>query len=100
MQRLAAEYPQHTIFCLDSVVCPCSTMYRIHPGYMAWVLDGLLDGQVINQITVSDDVAVPARVALERMLAAKPPVAGGGGAVEGAGAVGSADAAADVTNRG
>ena len=34
------EYPEHTIFCLDPVVCPCSTMYRIHPGYLAWVLDG------------------------------------------------------------
>jgi quinolinate synthase len=94
VQRLAAEYPQHTIFCLDSVVCPCSTMYRIHPGYMAWVLDGLLDGQVINQITVSDDVAVPARVALERMLAAKPPVAGGGGTVDAAGSAASESDAA------
>ncbi|MGG7508570.1 quinolinate synthase NadA [Plantibacter sp. YIM 135249] len=75
VQRLAAQYPQHTIFCLDDVICPCSTMYRIHPGYLAWVLEGLVAGEVINRITVSDDVAVPARLALERMLAAKPPVA-------------------------
>ena len=34
-----------TIFCLDPVVCPCSTMYRIHPGYLAWVLEGLVDGR-------------------------------------------------------
>jgi quinolinate synthase len=74
VQRLAAEYPQHTIFCLDDVVCPCSTMYRIHPGYLAWVLDELIEGRVVNRITVGDDVAVPARVALERMLAARPPV--------------------------
>lgn len=72
VQRLAAEHPEHTIFCLDPVVCPCSTMYRIHPGYLAWVLEGLVQGEVLNQISVSDDVAVPARVALERMLAAKP----------------------------
>ena len=72
VNRLAAEYPQHEIFCLDPVVCPCSTMYRIHPGYLAWVLEALVRGEVLNQITVSDDVAVPARVALERMLAAKP----------------------------
>ena len=39
VNRLAAEYPQHTIFCLDPVICPCSTMYRIHPGYLAWVLE-------------------------------------------------------------
>ncbi len=73
VQRLAAEHPQHTIFCLDPVVCPCSTMYRIHPGYLAWVLEGLVEGEVRNQITVPEAVAAPARVALERMLSAKPP---------------------------
>ncbi|BAJ76025.1 quinolinate synthase [Microbacterium testaceum StLB037] len=72
VQRLAAQYPQHEIFCLDPVVCPCSTMYRIHPGYLAWVLESLVDGQVVNRITVPADVAEPATVALERMLAAKP----------------------------
>ncbi|AZS44153.1 Quinolinate synthase A [Microbacterium oleivorans] len=72
VQRLAAQFPQHEIFCLDPVVCPCSTMYRIHPGYLAWVLEGLVAGEVRNRITVTADVAVPARVALERMLAAKP----------------------------
>ncbi|CAN5189258.1 quinolinate synthase NadA [soil metagenome] len=72
VNRLAAEFPQHEIFCLDPVVCPCSTMYRIHPGYLAWVLEELVAGRVINQITVAEDVAEPARVALERMLAAKP----------------------------
>ena len=72
VQRLAAEHPQHEIFCLDPVVCPCSTMYRIHPGYLAWVLEGLVAGEVRNRITVPADVADPARVALERMLAAKP----------------------------
>ncbi len=73
VQRLAAANPQHEIFCLDPVVCPCSTMYRIHPGYLAWVLEGLVAGHVLNRITVPADVADPARVALERMLAAKPP---------------------------
>jgi quinolinate synthase len=72
VNRLAAQYPQHTIFCLDPVICPCSTMYRIHPGYLAWVLEGLLRGEVLNQITVPEATAVNARVALERMLAAKP----------------------------
>ena len=75
MQRLAADNPQHTIFCLDPVVCPCSTMYRIHPGYLAWVLEGLVAGEVRNRITVPASVAEPARLALERMLAAKPPAA-------------------------
>jgi quinolinate synthase len=72
VQRLAAQYPQHEIFCLDPVVCPCSTMYRIHPGYLAWVLESLVAGEVVNRITVPADVADPATVALERMLAAKP----------------------------
>lgn len=72
VQRLAAEFPQHEIFCLDPVVCPCSTMYRIHPGYLAWVLERLVAGEVVNRIQVHSSVADPARVALERMLAAKP----------------------------
>ncbi|WP_291043849.1 quinolinate synthase NadA [Herbiconiux sp.] len=77
VQRLANEYPQHTIFCLDDVICPCSTMYRIHPGYLAWVLESLVgvDGGpavVQNRIVVDEAVAAPARVALERMLAARP----------------------------
>ena len=75
VQRLAAEHPQHTIFCLDDVVCPCSTMYRIHPGYLAWVLEALVRGEVLNQIIVPDDVKENAVIALERMLAAKPKVA-------------------------
>jgi quinolinate synthase len=72
VNRLAAEFPDRTIFCLDPVVCPCSTMYRIHPGYLAWTLDGLVAGEVTNQIVVPDAVATDARVALERMLAALP----------------------------
>ena len=72
VQRLAAQYPQHTIFCLDPVICPCSTMYRIHPAYLAWVLEELVAGRVVNQISVAADVQDNAKLALERMLAAKP----------------------------
>ena len=72
VNRLVAQYPQHTIFSLDPVVCPCSTMYRIHPGYLAWVLEALVRGEVLNQITVPELVATPARIALERMLGAQP----------------------------
>jgi len=75
VQRLANQYPQHTIFCLDPVICPCSTMYRIHPGYLAWVLEALERGEVLNRIAVPEAVATPARVALERMLASKPTTA-------------------------
>jgi len=72
VNRLAAENPQHTIFCLDPVICPCSTMYRIHPGYLAWVLEELVEGRIVNRITVDDAVQDNAKIALERMLAAKP----------------------------
>jgi quinolinate synthase len=72
VQRLANQYPQHKIFCLDSIVCPCSTMYRIHPSYIAWVLEALTRREVLNRITVPEDVAEPARIALERMLSVKP----------------------------
>ncbi len=77
VQRLAQEHPEHTIFCLDPVICPCSTMYRIHPGYLAWVLEALERGERPNQISVPEAVAVPARIALERMLSARPaPITG------------------------
>jgi len=72
VNRLAAEFPDRTIFCLDPVVCPCSTMYRIHPGYLAWTLDSLAAGEIHNQIVVDDDIARDAKIALERMLSALP----------------------------
>jgi quinolinate synthase len=71
VKRLAAEHPDQTIFCLDPVVCPCSTMYRIHPAYLCWVLERLVEGEIINQVTVDAATARWARVALDRMLANK-----------------------------
>jgi quinolinate synthase len=68
VHRLAKEHPDQLIFCLDPIVCPCSTMYRIHPAYLAWVLEGLVEGQVINQVSVDEETAHWARVALQRML--------------------------------
>lgn len=72
VNRLANQYPQHEIFCLDPVVCPCSTMYRIHPSYLAWVLDELVQGRTVNEITVSDSVKKQSLIALERMLQLPP----------------------------
>ncbi len=71
VNRLAINNPDKTVFCLDPVTCPCSTMYRIHPAYLLWVLDGLLEGTVHNQITVPAEVMQDSRVALERMLSLK-----------------------------
>ncbi len=69
VNRLAINNPDKTVFCLDPVSCPCSTMYRIHPAYLLWVLEGLLEGQVINQITVPEETKRDAQVALNQMLA-------------------------------
>lgn len=69
VRRLQAEMPDKTIFCLDPVICPCSTMYRIHPAYMLWALEHLVEGRVVNQITVDEQIATEARIALDRMLA-------------------------------
>ena len=68
VKRLADEHPDKPTFCLDPVVCPCSTMYRIHPAYLAWVAEGLAEGDVINQVAVDETVSHWAKVALERML--------------------------------
>ncbi|HZO89502.1 MAG TPA: quinolinate synthase NadA [Chthonomonadaceae bacterium] len=68
VSRLAHEHPDKTIFCLDPVVCPCSTMYRIHPHYLLWALEGLVKGEVRNQIKVKPEIAADARIALDRML--------------------------------
>ena len=68
VKRLAKLNPDKTVFCLDPVVCPCSTMYRIHPAYLLWVLEGLLEGVVVNQVTVDEETQRYSRIALERML--------------------------------
>jgi quinolinate synthase len=69
VSRLARENPDKLVFCLDPVVCPCSTMYRVHPAYLAWVLEELVEGRVVNQIKVPETIAANARLALDRMLA-------------------------------
>jgi quinolinate synthase len=66
--RLAHEHPDKTVISLDPIVCPCSTMNRIDEPHLAWVLDELVDGRVVNPIRVDADTAEWARVALQRML--------------------------------
>jgi quinolinate synthase len=68
VNRLDEETPDKTIVSLDPLVCPCSTMFRIDARHLAWVLDSLVDGRVVNQITVDPETSRWARVALERML--------------------------------
>ncbi|HXK32711.1 MAG TPA: quinolinate synthase NadA [Dehalococcoidia bacterium] len=71
VSRLAKENPDKTVFCLDPVVCPCSTMYRVHPAYLAWTVESLAEGRVVNQVQVPADVAANAKLALGRMLEIK-----------------------------
>ena len=69
VNRLDQETEGKTIVSLDPLVCPCSTMFRIDAAHLAWILDGLVEGDVRNRITVDEETATWAKVALERMLA-------------------------------
>ena len=69
--RLADSHPDKHIECLDDKICPCSTMYMIHPAYLMDVLEKLVEGEIPNQITVSKEVQEGSLLALERMLSIK-----------------------------
>ncbi len=69
VKRLDDETPDKTVVSLDPLICPCSTMFRVDAAHLAWVLEGLVEGEVRNRITVDEETARWARVALERMLA-------------------------------
>ena len=69
--RLADSHPDKNIECLDDKICPCSTMYMIHPAYLMDVLEKLVEGEIPNQIIVSEEVQEGSLLALERMLSIK-----------------------------
>jgi quinolinate synthase len=69
VSRLAKAHPDKTIVYLDKTVCFCSTMNRIDLPHLVWALESLVDGHVVNRITVAPDDAHYARVALDQMLA-------------------------------
>ena len=70
VHRLAAEVAPHgiTVLSLDQLGCLCSTMFRVSPNHLLWVLEGLVDGQVHNQVEVPEHQIHWGRVALDRML--------------------------------
>ena len=69
VSRLAREVaPARTAVTLDSLGCLCSTMFRVSPNHLLWVLDGLVDGEVHNRIVVPEPTKRWAKVALDRML--------------------------------
>ncbi len=69
VQRLARTNPDKEIIFLDKTVCYCSTMNRIDLPHLVWVMENLVAGRILNQISVEEKTAHFARVALERMLA-------------------------------
>lgn len=75
VSRLAKENPDKHIYCLDPLICPCSTMYRIHPSFLLWVLEELAKGNVVNEVVVPELIKVNARRALDQMLLLDPAMA-------------------------
>jgi quinolinate synthase len=71
VNRLIKQFPDKHIQLLAPDLCMCATMYRIAPQNLAWALESLLAGEVVNQISVPEETAAWARVALDRMLAIK-----------------------------
>jgi quinolinate synthase len=69
VNRLAHEvHPDRTVVSLDQFGCLCSTMFRVSPNHLLWILEGLIHGEVHNRIVVPDDRKRWTKVALDRML--------------------------------
>ncbi len=68
VNRLASTFPDREVHFLSPTVCMCSTMYRIDPEHLCWALENLREESVINRISVPEETARWARVALQRML--------------------------------
>ena len=69
VNRLAQEVaPDRTVISLDRFGCLCSTMFRVSPNHLLWILEELVEGRVHNRIVVPDDQKFWTRIALDRML--------------------------------
>ncbi len=70
VNRLARRFANEgkRIITLDDTGCLCTTMYRISPQHLAWALENLIEGRVVNRIQVRPGVKRWAGVALDRML--------------------------------
>ena len=69
VNRLAQEVaPDRSVVSLDQFGCLCSTMFRVSPNHLLWILEELVEGRVHNRVTVSDDQKYWTKVALDRML--------------------------------
>jgi quinolinate synthase len=68
VNRLGKELKDRKVISLDPSVCVCTTMFRITPHHLLWVLENLAAGRMVNRITVDDRTRTQARVALDRMM--------------------------------
>jgi quinolinate synthase len=71
VNRLAKSFPDRTVTSLDPHVCVCTTMFRISPHHLLWVLENLGEGRVVNRVAVDDKTRGWAKIALDRMLGLK-----------------------------
>ncbi|REJ77328.1 MAG: quinolinate synthase NadA [Acidobacteria bacterium] len=68
VNRLAKRFPDKEVHLLAPDLCMCATMYRISPQSLAWSMENLVGGTVVNEIAVEPETAEWANVALERMI--------------------------------
>src|SRR5438552_4122329 len=71
VNRLKNQHPDQKIIVLSDCQCLCTTMYRIDPPHLCWVLENLVEGNVVNEIKVDAHTRKWSLVALERMLVIK-----------------------------
>ncbi len=68
VKRLQDRFPDKEIHLLAPDLCMCATMYRIAPQNLAWAMESLVDGNVVNEIVVDDETKHFAGIALQRMI--------------------------------
>lgn len=71
VNRIKKENPEQEIHFLSPVVCMCATMYRIDLAHLAWTIENLIEGDVVNPIEVDAETAKYSLIALQRMLDVK-----------------------------
>ena len=68
VNRLQQRFPDKEVHLLAPDLCMCATMYRIAPQNLAWAMENLLEGNVVNEIVVEAETKHFAGIALERMI--------------------------------
>ena len=74
VNRLNKQNPDKDVHFMSPMICMCSTMFRINPQQLLWLLENLVEGNVVNRITVAQDEAEQARLALQRMFDVSKPL--------------------------